>query len=80
MKGRGMFERIQRRRTAQDKACDGISTEALESGVVSEMVDLLEAVQERCALIKQMNGSHGHWGEVAEKTRSLLSKIKGENP
>jgi len=55
-------------------ACEGIPTEALESGVVREMVETLEAL---LPSIENAVGEIYYWPEY-ERAKAVLAKVRGE--
>jgi len=55
-------------------ACEGIPTEALESGVVREMVEALEAL---LPSIENAVGEIYYWPEY-ERAKAVLAKVRGE--
>jgi len=71
-KGRGW--RDARRIAACVNACEGIPTEALESGVVQEMVEALEAL---LPSIENAVGEIYYWPEY-ERAKAVLAKARGE--
>jgi len=66
-----------RRIAATWNACEeaGLSTEALESGVVREMVEALEAL---LPSIEDAVGEIYYWPEY-ERAKAVLAKVRGES-
>lgn len=72
-------EANKRRRYAETKACEGLSVEALEAGVVA---DLLEACEELLATggISTTGNAYLPSPKVISRARIAVAKAKGETP
>lgn len=58
-----------RRRRAEEAACKGISTEALEAGVIEKLKDFWA-----------MCGKPGNWDELKSVTDSISAVLEPEEP
>ena len=67
-----------RRLKAEVAACADLSTEALESGVVKDMLEALEAVIKHHKWRESIQGSGGTFGiKVIPQVKAALAKAKG---